>query len=79
VLDVQLGGMSGFELQDWLACGGNELPIIFMTAQVELSNEQLTTRARGCGYLRKPFHPDALLALLQPHVSLEECESTARS
>jgi FixJ family two-component response regulator len=79
VLDVQLGGMSGFELQDLLACRGDELPIIFMTAQAELSAEQLASRARGLGFLRKPFHPEALLALVQPHLALDACETLARS
>jgi FixJ family two-component response regulator len=55
VLDIDLGGMSGIELQRRLASCGSAVPIIFMTA---LDDE--TTRARaleaGCvACLLKPF------------------------
>jgi len=60
VLDVQLAGMSGLELQRRLAASGSKLPIIFVTA---FDNE--TTRMRaieaGClAYLRKPFSAQLL-------------------
>jgi FixJ family two-component response regulator len=55
VLDIQLGGMSGFELQRQLAASGSRLPIIFMTA---FDNDATRIRAMEAGclaYLRKPF------------------------
>lgn len=64
VLDLQLGGMSGLELQRQLATSGSKLPIIFITA---FDNEATRTRAieAGClAYLRKPFSAQLLFAAI---------------
>jgi FixJ family two-component response regulator len=55
LLDIDLGGMSGLELQRRLACCGSAVPVIFMTA---LDDEATRVRAleTGCvAYLLKPF------------------------
>jgi FixJ family two-component response regulator len=73
VLDIHLGGLSGFELQDLLASQGAPPPIIFITAH----DDMLTQRARthgACGYLRKPFDTSALVALLRPHLRFSSLE-----
>src|SRR5689334_1092514 len=68
VLDINLAGHSGFELQDLLAARGTPVPIIFISAQDELAQR---ARARSpAGYLLKPFHMSALIALVQPHLRL---------
>ena len=55
VLDINLGGISGIELQRRLAATGYKLPIIFMTA-VESEVDHREAREAGCvAYLRKPF------------------------
>jgi len=55
VLDIQLGGMSGFELQRQLAASGSRLPIIFMTA-FDSDATRMRAMEAGClAYLRKPF------------------------
>jgi FixJ family two-component response regulator len=55
VLDINLGGISGIELQRRLAATGYRLPIIFMTA-VESESDHKEAREAGCvAYLRKPF------------------------
>ena len=69
VLDVNLGGMSGFALQDRLAARGKRIPIIFMTAMDEISSSQLASRSGPNGYLRKPFDTNMLLTLVQRHLS----------
>ena len=68
VLDVHLGGLSGLDLQARLAAEGNLTPVIFITAQ-ELCLTELARRAGPCGYLRKPFDGDALIALVRPHLN----------
>jgi FixJ family two-component response regulator len=53
VLDIQLGGMSGIELQRHLAASGDRTPVIFITAHdaPEAREEAL---AAGCAaYFRK--------------------------
>ena len=61
VLDIQLGGMSGVELQQRLHEQGIFTPIIFVTAH---DAEDVRTKARrgGCvAYLRKPVASQAVL------------------
>lgn len=61
VLDIDLGGMSGIELQRRLKGAGAMLPIIFITA---LEDMRLQTEAEQAGciaYLRKPFAGSVLI------------------
>ena len=67
VLDVHLGGMSGFDLQDLLTSEGIAPPIIFITAHDDLFSERARSNGSN-GYLRKPFDTNALVALVRPHL-----------
>jgi FixJ family two-component response regulator len=61
LLDIQLGGISGIELQRQLLSAGQALPVIFMTA---MDSEATRQEALGVGciaYLRKPFPAKALI------------------
>ncbi|SCW89699.1 Response regulator receiver domain-containing protein [Rhizobium mongolense subsp. loessense] len=60
ILDVDLGGMSGLELQRRLKDSGSGLPVIFITALEDDTLKVQATRAGCIAYLRKPF-PAALL------------------
>jgi FixJ family two-component response regulator len=63
VLDVHLGGMSGFDLQQRLATAGVPIPTIFITAHDDPMTQE---RARsGVAYLRKPFREHALIGAIQ--------------
>src|SRR5262245_53278419 len=55
VLDIHLPGMSGFELQEYLAVSGVPIPIVFITALDDVSTRERVQRAGAVGYLRKPF------------------------
>jgi len=53
LLDIQLGGMSGFELEDRLASSGSTIPVIFITAHDDPETRE-QARQTGCiAYLRK--------------------------
>ena len=61
ILDVQMPGMSGLELQQRLADSGYRIPIIFISAH---SNGQIRDQAIGAGavdFLFKPFSEEALV------------------
>jgi len=63
VLDVHLGGMSGFDLQQRLAAAGAPIPTVFITAHDDPITRE---RARsGVAYLRKPFREAALIGAIQ--------------
>jgi FixJ family two-component response regulator len=64
VLDIAMPGMTGSDLQRELTVRGQEIPIIFITAQTD---ETLRTRLLEQGAvecLLKPFSDTALLAAL---------------
>lgn len=61
VLDIQLGSMSGLELQRRLRELGAATPIIFVTAHDE-PDARAQARDAGCtGYFRKPVRAQSLL------------------
>ena len=66
VLDVQLPGMSGYELAELLERERPPLPpIIFISAHEDLL-ASIDGEGRAHGRLRKPFEMDALLELVKP-------------
>lgn len=55
LLDVMMGGMSGYRMAEKLRKGGNGVPIIFLTAK-DTENDMLTGfSAGGDDYISKPF------------------------
>jgi len=65
VLDIHLGGISGFEVQERLAAQGVRIPVIVITA-----HDDATTRARveslgAVAYVPKPFDDRVLLEAIQ--------------
>jgi FixJ family two-component response regulator len=64
VLDVHLGGMSGFELDERLRAEGSLVPVVFITAQDDDATRARATRTGAGRYLRKPFDADALFGAL---------------
>jgi FixJ family two-component response regulator len=65
VLDVHLGGMTGFDLQDRLVAAHTPVAVVFITAHDEVPTRELERRAGPHGYLRKPFDSDQLLDLVR--------------
>ena len=53
LLDIQLGGMSGFELQSLLAASGSSTPIIFITAYDDPETREQARQTRCSAYLHK--------------------------
>jgi FixJ family two-component response regulator len=64
VLDVHLGRLSGFDLQERLAASGRRLPVVFITAHDDLGTRERVRRAGAVDYLRKPFDDDSLIAAI---------------
>lgn len=62
LLDVMMGGMSGFKLADQLRKGGSKTPIIFLTAK-NTENDMLTGFSiGGDDYVSKPFSIKEVIA-----------------
>jgi CheY-like chemotaxis protein len=65
LVDIQLGGMSGLELHDLLACDRWSLPLIAMSGAMERSVEADALRLGARAFLRKPFDGEALLDAIE--------------
>jgi FixJ family two-component response regulator len=55
VLDVQMPGVNGVEVQERLARNGNPLPVIFITAHDDIGVRDKALAAGAVAFLRKPF------------------------
>jgi FixJ family two-component response regulator len=64
IADVQMPGLSGVELQDWLIARGVKMPTIFITAFPEEGTRARAMTAGAVGYLGKPFSEESLLKCL---------------
>ena len=64
IVDVQLPGISGLDLQDRLAGAENSVPIVFVSAQGVAANRERAIRRGAVGFLGKPFRRDELLKLI---------------
>lgn len=61
VLDIHLGGPSGFDVQARLRALGVRAPVIFITAHDDDATNERVGRSGAVAYLRKPFEEHALL------------------
>ena len=64
LLDIGLGGMSGFELREELLRTGAEVPIVFITAQDDEATRQALLQLGSVPCLRKPFSNQSLLSAI---------------
>lgn len=79
LLDLQLSGMSGIELQDRLQVSNPRLPIIFMSASM---NERAREQAMCSGaieFLEKPIDEQALFAAIDACLILYRSQRTPAS
>ncbi len=62
LLDVMMGGMSGYKMAEKLRTEGNQTPIIFLTAK-DTENDMLTAFSVGADdYISKPFSIKEVIA-----------------
>ena len=60
ILDVQMKGLSGIELQEILIAQGRRTPIIFVTAFPNERTRDQALNAGAIGFLSKPFSNEKL-------------------
>ncbi|WP_345816984.1 response regulator (plasmid) [Paraburkholderia sp. PREW-6R] len=59
ILDVQMPGLNGLEVQQRLA--GSGIPVIFITAHDDIGVREQALAAGAVAYLRKPFNDDLFI------------------
>lgn len=64
VVDLQLPGASGLDLQDRLAGRDDQLPLIFLTGRGDIGTSVRAMKGGAIDFLTKPVEPDVLLAAI---------------
>jgi DNA-binding response OmpR family regulator len=78
LLDVMMGGMSGYKLAETLRRNGNQVPIIFLTAK-DTENDMLTGfSVGGDDYIPKPFSIKEVLARVKAVLKRNALASEAK-
>jgi FixJ family two-component response regulator len=72
LLDIQLGGMSGFELQNRLTASGSTTPVIFITAHDDPETSEQARQTNCVAYMRKTDPGDAVLETIRRAVRLDK-------
>ena len=72
ILDVQMKGLSGIELQQQLIGEGRRTPIIFITAVLNKHIRKQVLEAGAIDILSKPFNDETLARCLVSALSKEE-------
>jgi len=65
IVDVQMPGMNGLQLQSHLAAVGCKIPIIFITAYDNKESRQQALQAGAAAFLSKPFNDELLLETIR--------------
>ena len=64
VLDMEMPGMSGLEVQSWLARARPGVPTIFVSATHDARNRERALAAGAAAYFEKPFEDGLFIATL---------------
>jgi len=72
ILDVNLGGRSGLELQEDLITLDSHLPIIFITGQGNIPISVQTLKKGAVNFLEKPFKEEELLNSISEAIVLSQ-------
>ena len=64
VLDVQMPGLNGLQVQEQLARAGHRLPVIFITAHDDAAVREQAMAAGALAFVRKPFNDELLIKTL---------------
>jgi FixJ family two-component response regulator len=70
VLDVQMPGMNGLDVQEQLVSRCSRLPIVFITAHDEMGVRERALSAGALAFLRKPFNDELFIRTLTAAVQL---------
>jgi FixJ family two-component response regulator len=69
IVDVQMPGMTGIELQDVLRAQGHSVPIVFMSAFPDKSIKAQALEGGALCFLSKPFLPAVLIECINVALS----------
>jgi FixJ family two-component response regulator len=65
IVDIQMRGMDGLQLQSHLAAEGCNIPIVFITAYDSKESRRRAMQAGAAAFLGKPFSDEQLLQAIR--------------
>ena len=77
IVDVQMPGMNGLQLQRHLAASGYKIPLIFITAYDNKESRRQAMQAGAIAFLSKPFNDQLLLETIR--ATLQDDEDSAKT
>ncbi|WP_433996503.1 response regulator transcription factor [Bradyrhizobium diazoefficiens] len=72
IADVEMPGMSGLELQEYLIANGHNTPMIFITAFPEDRIRERAMEAGAIDFLSKPFDEPRLLECVERALAMRQ-------
>ena len=80
LLDVMMPGLSGWDVCRAIKSESRfkDIPIIFLTAKTEMSDEQAGLELGAVDYISKPISPPILLARVSTHLKLKQAQDFLR-
>lgn len=74
IVDVQMRGMGGLQLQSHLASSGRHIPIIFITTSLDTAARARALKVGAVEFHRHPFGEKALLKEIRSTLRLKETD-----
>src|SRR5688572_17007087 len=74
ILDVQMPGLSGLEVQARLAVSNRTLPVIVITAYETVETRESAFAAGAVAFLRKPFDDSLFARTLEAALGSTRCD-----
>jgi FixJ family two-component response regulator len=65
VLDVQMPGLNGLDVQERLAESGRRIPVVFITAHDDIGIRQKALAGGAVAFVRKPFNDELFIKTLR--------------
>jgi FixJ family two-component response regulator len=70
ILDMQMPGLNGLDVQNCLTQRSNRIPVVFITAHDEVGVREKALQAGAIGFLRKPFNDELLIKTINQALKL---------
>jgi putative two-component system response regulator len=81
LLDVMMPGIDGYEVCKRMKDDPRllDIPVIFLTAKVDIDSMAKGFKSGGVDYITKPFHADELLARVKTHLELYKAKKILKN
>lgn len=76
LLDIQMPGLTGPELHEWMAGKGISLPVVFLTGHGDVPTSVQAMKRGAVDFLLKPVDDEVLLESIRNAISIYETETS---